>query len=59
MIDIYVTPPKAENKGNKYILDKENINMPKICSAKENKDAQDFFNDLMKGDNENNNLDFQ
>lgn len=58
-IDVYVTPPKAENKGNMYSLEKDNINMPKICSAKENKTSEDYFNDLTKDRNENNNIDFQ
>ena len=46
LIDIYLTPPKAENKGNIYAMDKENIFMPKKCEAKEEKTAEDYLNDL-------------
>ena len=46
LIDIYLTPPKAENKGNIYTMDKENIFMPKKCEAKEEKTAEDYLNDL-------------
>ena len=47
-IDMYLTPPKAENKGNMYTMDKENVFMPKHCKAKEEKTAEDYFDDLMK-----------
>jgi hypothetical protein len=44
LIDIYITPPKAQHKGNQYVLDKDNVFMPKQCNAKEEiSDA--FFND--------------
>lgn len=46
LIDVYVTPPKAENKGNIYTMDKDNIFMPKKCEAKEEKTAEDYLNDL-------------
>ena len=59
LIDVYVTPPKAENKGNMYVLEKDNINMPKICGAKEDKTAEDYFDDLMKPYNKNKGSDFQ
>ena len=45
LIDIYVTPPKAEHKGNKYVLEKDNIYMPRKCEAKEPKTTADYFND--------------
>ena len=50
---------RAENKGNIYTMDKENIFMPKKCEAKEEKTAEDYFDDLMKPYDKNKGSDFQ
>lgn len=55
-IDMYVTPPKAEHKNNMYVLDKQNVFMPKKCEAKEEKTSEDYFNEIF---NKKNRPDFQ